>query len=278
MTSSRPGAGSEKSAGCACSTPTASRISSSTARPGGLSSPATTASPTTSAAIGFQERRCGVGSRSPKAALTTCPRTLARVVLAGNLDPLELDPHTLSFSESRPRRRRELTVPRGRPSSSAISPGVYSSRWRSTITARCSGGSAASAPSSDESSAAVGSGAVCVDELGLAAQLAGARPVDRAVDDDPVQPGAEGPPAVEAVEVAHRGEEGLLGDVLGGRGVVDDEKGRPVRPRPVQPEERLDPRGGPSLRRAHEGALVAAGGHPLTVRPGPSERSVLTRP
>ena len=36
-TSSRPGAGSEKSAGCACSTPTASRSESSTARPGGLS-------------------------------------------------------------------------------------------------------------------------------------------------------------------------------------------------------------------------------------------------
>ena len=41
-TSSRPGAGSEKSAGCASSTPTTSRISSRTARPGGLSSPATT--------------------------------------------------------------------------------------------------------------------------------------------------------------------------------------------------------------------------------------------
>ncbi len=32
-----------------------------------------------------------------------------------------------SFSRSRPRRRRELTVPRGRSRSSAISPGVYSS-------------------------------------------------------------------------------------------------------------------------------------------------------
>ena len=34
--------------------------------------------------------------------------------------------HVRSFIRSRPRRRRELTVPRGRSSSSAISPGVYS--------------------------------------------------------------------------------------------------------------------------------------------------------
>ena len=42
---------------------------------------------------------------------------------AGNA--LEVDPHaTVSLRVSSPRRRRELTVPRGRSSSSAISPGV----------------------------------------------------------------------------------------------------------------------------------------------------------
>ena len=59
-------------------------------------------------------------------------------------------------------------------------------------------------------------------------------------------------------------------------GVVHDEKGRAVGPRPVQPEERLDSRSGPSLRRAHGGALLAAGGHPLTLRPPPRERSIVT--
>ena len=120
-------------------------------------------------------------------------------------------------------------------------------------------------------------GRLRVDELGLAAQLPCTRPVDRAVDDDPVQPRAERPSAIEAVEVADGGEEGLLRDVLGGGRVVDDEKGGPVRPWPVQAKERLDPRGGPSLRRAHGGALVAAGGHPLTLRRAWGERSALTR-
>ena len=63
----------------------------------------------------------------------------------------------------------------------------------------------------------------------LAPQRAGARPVDRAVDDDPVQPRPERPPAVEAVERAQRREERLLRDVLGRRGVVDDQPRGPVR-------------------------------------------------
>ena len=57
------------------------------------------------------------------------PRAPARVVLARDLDSLQLALHSSrSFSLSRPRRRRELTVPRGRSSRSAISPGVYSRR------------------------------------------------------------------------------------------------------------------------------------------------------
>ena len=219
----------------------------------------------------------GVGSRSANALRTTAHERSRASCSPGSRSARSSFLTPCSFSESSPRRRRELTVPRGRPSSSAISPGVYSSRWRRTITARCSGGSAASAPSSDSSSGPRARARLRVDELGLAAQLARPRPVDRAVDDDPVQPRAEGPAAVEAVEVADGGEEGLLRDVLGGGRVVDDEIGGPVRPRPVQPKERLDPRGGPSLRRAHGGALVAAGGHPLTLRPAPRERSIVTR-
>jgi len=58
-----------------------------------------------------------------------------------------------------------------------------------------------------------------------------------------VQPGPEGPPAVEAVECANRGEERFLGDVLGRRGVVDDEVGGPVGAGPVVPEKGLEVRG-----------------------------------
>ena len=68
------------------------------------------------------------GWRSANAAATTLHDALAGLVLAGDLDPLELAPHSSSPSASRPRRRRELTVPRGRSSASAISPGVNSSR------------------------------------------------------------------------------------------------------------------------------------------------------
>ena len=55
-------------------------------------------------------------------------RALAGVVLAGDLDVLELALHSSSASASSPRRSREFTVPRGRSSVSAISPGVKSSR------------------------------------------------------------------------------------------------------------------------------------------------------
>ena len=136
----------------------------------------------------------------------------------------------VSFSESSPRRRRELTVPRGRPSSSAISPGVYSSRWRRTITARCSGGSAASAREqrSVERRRVCSGAATCRAARLSPRSWPRPRPVDRAVDDDPVQPGPERTAAVEAVEVPDGGEEGLLRDVLGGGGVVDDEKGGAV--------------------------------------------------
>ena len=82
-----------------------------------------------------------------------------------------------------------------------------------------------------------------------------------------MQPRPERAAPVEAVEIADGGEKRLLRDVLGGRRVVDDEVGRPMCPRPVQAEERLDPRGGPPLGGAHEGALVAAGAHAPTLRP-----------
>src|SRR5207248_5130123 len=83
------------------------------------------------------------------------------------------------------------------------------------------------------------------------------RPVDRAVDDDPVQPGPEGTAAVEAVERSDRGEESLLRDVLGGGGVMHDEVRGAVGARPVVPEERLQVVDRASLSAPHPGALVA---------------------
>ena len=80
--------------------------------------------------------------------------------------------------------------------------------------------------------------------------------VDRAVDDDPVQPGSERAATVEAVERADRGEKRLLGDVLGGRGIVDDEVGGPVGARPVRAEERLEVRGGSGPGTSNPGALI----------------------
>src|SRR5207244_11309676 len=64
--------------------------------------------------------------------------------------------------------------------------------------------------------------------------------------------------AVEAVERADGGEERLLGDVLRGGGVVDDEEGGAVRARPVGAKERLEVGDGAGPRRPEAGPLVAA--------------------
>ena len=173
-------------------------------------------------------------------------------------------------SASRLRRRRELTVPRGSSSSAAISPGVYSSRWRSTTTARWSGGSAASATTTVRGSLGglrKASGGGVVGEIGehdLAAQRPRVGVVDRAVDDDPVQPRPEPTAPVEAVERAHGGQERLLRDVLGRRRVPHDEVGGPVRHSPVGAEQQLERAGVAALRGAHEAAVAG----PRRARPG----------
>ena len=106
----------------------------------------------------------------------------------------------------------------------AISPGVYPSRWRSTTTARWSGPARRARRSSSPPGRAAGGGVGQLAHLGAA--RAGAGVVDRAVDDDPVQPRRERAAPVEAVERPQRGEERLLGDVLGRGRVVDDQVGR----------------------------------------------------
>ena len=90
------------------------------------------------------------------------------------------------------------TVPRGSSSAAAISPGVKSRRWRSTMTARCSG---AGARQRRQHLGATGArGDVLAERCGqlagrlggdLAAPFARAGVVDRPVDHDAVQPRAE---------------------------------------------------------------------------------------
>ena len=172
---------------------------------------------------------------------------------------------TAPCSPSSPRRSRELTVPRGSSSADAISPGVNPSRWRITITARWSGGSAR-----ERGEDVVARRVATVERRRLdpgvghlAAQLARAGVVDGAVDDDAMKPGTERPAAVEAIQRADGGEERLLCDVLGGGGVVHHEPRRPVGPRPMAAEELGEGLRRAALCRPHERWLGRA-------RPGPA--------
>ena len=112
-----------------------------------------------------------------------------------------------------------------------------------------------------------------VAQLDLGAQLARACPVDRAVDDDAVQPGCERPAAVESVEMAHGSEEGLLGDVLGRGRVAGDEQRGPVGARPVLAKEPLEIGDRPALGTSDPGAFR----HPSTLRRKACTRSIRAR-
>src|SRR5206468_2073399 len=107
------------------------------------------------------------------------------------------------------------------------------------------------------------------------AQLAGTRPVDRAVDDDPVQPRAERPAPVEAIQRPNCRQERLLGDVLGGSLIMDDEVRSAVGERPVRAEEGLEIGGRPGLGPANPGALLPRARHRApTIRANASGRSI----
>ena len=94
-------------------------------------------------------------------------------------------------------------------------------------------------------------------EVGLGPQRSRASVVDRPVDDDAVQPRSEGPAAIEAIEVPDRSEKRLLGDVLRGGGVVDDEVRGLVGASPVEAEQLVEGSLGPALRAAHERPLIS---------------------
>ncbi len=101
-----------------------------------------------------------------------------------------------------------------------------------------------------------------VAELDLGPEAARAGPVDRPVHHDPVQPRRERASPVESVEIANGGEEGLLGDVLGGGGVARDEACSAERPRPMFAKEQLEVGDRPLLGTLDPGALR----HPPNLR------------
>ena len=106
-------------------------------------------------------------------------------------------------------------------------------------------------------------------------QLPSPRGVDRAVDDDPVQPRPERTTPVEPIERTHRSQEPLLGDVLGTGGVMHDEIRRPVRAGPVGAIETLQRRDRPGLGGPDQGPLLAAGArHSPTIRASLRARSI----
>jgi hypothetical protein len=72
-----------------------------------------------------------------------------------------------------------------------------------------------------------------------------------------VHPGPERAAAVEAVDRPDRGEECLLGDVLGGRGVVDHQVRGAVRAGPLAPKQLLKRLGRSPLNVAHQPPLGA---------------------
>src|SRR5439155_1054733 len=115
--------------------------------------------------------------------------------------------------------------------------------------------------------------------LGLCAKRSGPRPVDRAVDGDPVQPRTERAAVVEAVERAHGRKEGLLRDVLRGCGVVDDEIRGAVGAGPMLAKEGLEVRDRSSLSAPDPRALAPgeARHRALTIRANSLTRSIRRR-
>ena len=211
--------------GTARSTPTTSRIRSTTARPGGVASGQRDASSAAAATAITTPRSACASAAAPALAprrRRRARRSRARVrARRRRREPSIRSSSSLTAapsSSSSPRRSRELTVPRGRSSS----PRDLAGRVAEQVA------HARSPPAGRAGAAASAASTVAIDRRGRLRRrdvVRAARPrdvatastggVDRAVHDDPVEPGAERAAPVEAVEVADRGEKRLLRDVLG---------------------------------------------------------------
>ena len=184
---------------------------------------------------------------------------------AGSRDQWPCTTSSRSRRSARPRLTRDATVPTGMPSSSAVSSTLSPSQWRRTIGSRRSSGSW---PSSATIAACDGHGSSGQVEgsgrlLEADGAAAAANLVDRPVDRDPVQPGAERPAAVETVEAVERLEEGLLGHVLGSRARAGHGVGRTEGVRPVPAEQALDRRGVTAAGSGDQVSLCLVDGHHL---------------
>ena len=218
--------------------------------PGVVAAPATSATATHAKTSGRTRRRgAGTCSRSRNAAATTFQvRSCGSRALVRGLPVAEAHRSSSprrSRSVSSPRRRRELTVPRGTSRSSPR----YSARGvLEQVTKDDDGPALIRVERADAGEEAVvervGLRRSCgaVERVGTGLRPDGACPrmVDRTIDDDPVQPRPDKRTIrIEAVEGAHDGQERLLGDVLGGGAILDDEVGGTVGTGPVRAEEPL---------------------------------------
>ena len=210
VTSSRPGAGSEKSAGCAFSTPTTSRIVVEHRAAGRAEQPRRAT----------DDARARRRDRLPRSArrlrLALCerrahdrPRALARLVLVRDLDPLELALLTrVSFERVEAAAQARVDGPARQAEQLGDLAGrvleQVAKHDHGAVLRRQRGERGEQRPSSGAGRSGRRDAST---QLGLGAQLPRPRPVDRAVDDDPVQPRPERPAAVEAVEVADRRRE-----------------------------------------------------------------------
>src|SRR5579885_2433385 len=271
-TSSLPGAGRDRSAGDACSTPTARRTCSKTARPRrGAGVRSSNARRTTS-----QARSSGV---------TWTPGNCLRSPIANSFgSPIanSFGSSTANSCESRScLQLLEAVEPTAQPRVDGAAGeveqlGDLARRVLEHVAQDDHGAVLRRELRDPPEGGAVGDRrgrrGEGVAELDLGAQPARPRPVDGAVDDDPVQPRSERAAAIEAVEVADGGQERLLRDVLGGSGVAGDEPRCPERPRPVLAEEPFEVGHRPALGAPDPAALVV--GHASTVRRRRFTRSI----
>ena len=162
---------------------------------------------------------------------------------------------------SSPCRAAARAAPRSRPACTRAGGAAHGRGW--------SGSSAASAASTSSDQPPGRSSAAALSGAWAAWRAArGPGPVDRAGPHDAMQPGPDGRRRSKRWKRADGSQKGLLGDVLGRRGVVDDQERGPVRPTPVGAKERLHCLIGAGLRCPDPGALAAARRPLASHRPG----------
>ena len=226
LTSRRPGAGSLKSAGAACSTPIVRRTRRRRRGPAARTPPRRRGHrrdshgerPAPPRDVGAPARARAYAARTTAHARSSAARVdrhrasaLLHVAHAQLLlEPVEPAPQPRVDGAARQIEQLGDLARR-------VLEQVAQDDHRPLLRPELASARAAPRPPSGSRSAAAGSATPSGSSSRRSARARA--PVDRPVDDDPVQPGPERPPPVEAVERANRREKRLLRDVLGGGGV-----------------------------------------------------------